>query len=86
MLLPGETGNFAKEPYRQRERTDAMTAYADRPSMETKAAFDDEQRRVVAYVSQREHRKSALMLAAFLVIDGVGIYLLWKYGTTKRTA
>ena len=53
MLMPGHYANLAKEPYRQQERLEALKAYTDNPSPITKAAFEDEQRRVSEHVSHR---------------------------------
>jgi hypothetical protein len=86
MVLVGQLAWFimprsGSHPLSQRAIKAAQTA-AEHPSAATKAAFEEELRRIPC-------RDNALLLTVFtvmLVLDGIGIYYFWNYGYRRHTA
>ena len=69
--------------YRGQERSAAMDAMMTNRTPETVAAFREETRIAMRYYEHRKLARSGVILAIFLVLDGVGIYLLRRYGKRK---
>jgi hypothetical protein len=72
-------GPILDELYRHDERFKAMVAWSDHPSPQTKAVFDSEVALLDKYMAER----ATVVLIAVLVIDALGIFLIWKYVPTK---
>ena len=62
------------ESYRGQERVLAYAASLERPSPQTKEAWDEEVRQLDRHVLLRDSR----VLGFVLVLDGVVIYLFWR--------
>lgn len=84
LIVSPRAGNLAKEPYRREERAAAFKAMAENPTPATKAAFHEEQLRVIRYTTRRDLTRSGLMFAGFLLLDGFVIWWLQK-GHVKTT-
>jgi len=72
-------GSVIEESYRRAERLDAHHAWMEHPSPGTKAAADGEDERLYHYIGRRE----SAFIVMVLVVDGVGIYFFWTYGTRR---
>jgi hypothetical protein len=70
------------ESYRWKERHDAHFAWVEHPSPATKAAADEEDKRLSTYIGRRE----SAFLVVVLVVDGVGIYYFWTYEARRAAA
>jgi hypothetical protein len=69
--------------YRRQERSAAMDAMMTNRTPETVAAFNDETQIALRYYHHRQLERSGVIFAILLVLDGVGIYLLSRYGKRK---
>jgi hypothetical protein len=72
-------GPIVTERYRHEERIRALLEWSKNPSAVSKAVFEDEKRRLNAYLLQRD----VLIFICFFVLDAVGIYSLCNYGREK---
>ena len=81
-LLAFDAVNLAKVPYRRAERSAALTAVSEAPSDATRAALQEEFRRVGRHVQSRQYTKAALIFGAFIVLD-VFCFYGWKHFAKK---
>ena len=72
-------GSVIEERYRRDERMEAHRAWIENPSPTTKAAFDEEDSRLYDYMAKR----AIVILLVLTVLNGVGIYYVWTYGSRK---
>jgi len=75
-------GSVIEESYRRSERLEANRAWFEHPSPATKAAADEEGRRLYDYIGKR----NAAVFVSLLIVNGIGICYLWNYGARKTTA
>jgi hypothetical protein len=68
--------------YRRDERMAAVYADHEHPTRATKATLDAELDMMHKHLKMRRE----VIWGILLVIDGVGIYYLWKYGRNKTVA
>jgi len=70
-------GRILDEPYRNTERREALYAWKQHPTPETKSAYDGE-------VGLLDRHELAIPIG-ILAFEVVGIYLFWKFVPTKTT-
>jgi hypothetical protein len=68
------------ESYRGEERDLAYAASLEHPSQQTKAAWDEEVRRLDRHVLVRDW----LVFGFILVLDGAAVYLFWRLPPLAR--
>ena len=74
--------NIQATPYRYVERQKAMADWAREKTSETRSAFDSERKLLQTHLQ----RRAEVLLTLFFVVDGVGIYFVWKYGRKQTVA
>ncbi len=84
-IMFGEAPNLERLSYRYQERIAALDALHEHPSPATQAAYQAESERAAKYVSHRNLVRAASVFAAFIVVDGVLIYV-WKVSRRRPTA
>jgi hypothetical protein len=85
LLAPSLATNLAKVPYRQKERFEAMEAYAKDHSPEKKAVFEEEDRKAIRYVTREWLVQIGIPFAGLLILEGIGFYyLLWHDVKPKK--
>ena len=73
--------NRNKHPFRRFERSMAFMEWIEKRTPESLAAWESEERRLSNYMSIQ----STLVFAAFVIVDGIGIYLVVKPWPWTRT-
>jgi len=71
-------GRILDVSYRNTERREALHAWRQHPSPETKSAYDAE--------VDRLNRHALVIPIGGLAFEGVALYLFWKYVPTRKTA
>ena len=69
-----------REPYRNRERHEAIRQYALRPSPDTQATLDREEDLLARHLGAR----SLAVFALLLIFDTVLIFCFWNSGLQKE--
>jgi hypothetical protein len=68
-------GDLARIPYRRTERAAAFKVFADNPSPENKAAFQQELNLAGRYDERQQFTRAGLVMVALLGFEGGVIYL-----------
>jgi hypothetical protein len=74
--------NIQATPYRYAERQKAMADWAREKTWEARMAFDSERKLLQTHLQ----RRAEVLLTLFIVVDGVGIYFVWKHGRKQPVA
>jgi hypothetical protein len=74
--------NIQATPYRYDQRQKAVADWAREKTPETRSAFDSERQLLRIHMRWR----AGVLFTLFLVVDGVGIYYILKYGRKQTVA